>query len=179
MNSEGFRFGLDNGAWSAFQQGREIDLFAFESAVETHGAAADWVVAPDIVAGGLRSLDLTASWLYRLRHLQLTLIAVQDGMLPHDVAPLMGPRIGIFLGGSTDWKLSTMQRWGDWCMSIGAYYHVARVNTARRIRMAHRGWADSFDGSSASRYAVTLPLLEGARRQPNLLSIKPCRLRPL
>lgn len=30
--------------------------------------------------------------------------------------------------------------------------------------------ADSFDGSSASRFATTLPLLDAARRQPDLLA---------
>lgn len=165
LRTEGFRYGLDNGAWAAFQRGRAIDLDAFERAVERFGSAADWVVAPDIVAGGLRSLELTERWLHPLRHLRLVLIAVQDGMTPADVAPLIRPTVGIFLGGSTEWKLASMQRWGDWCHTVGAYYHVARVNSAERIREALRAGADSIDGSSASRYAVTLPPLDRARRQ--------------
>lgn len=168
LRSEGFPFGLDNGAWSAHQKGRGIDLGKFERAVERFGGAADWVVAPDIVAGGLASLATTSEWLPRLRHLRRVLVAVQDGMTPRDVAPFVSHRVGIFLGGSTEWKLGTMQRWGDWCASLGLYYHVARVNSAERIRMAERAGAHSFDGTSASRYAVTLPGLDLARRQPNM-----------
>lgn len=160
-----FRFALDNGAWAAFQRGQSIDLNRFEYAVERFGGAADWVVAPDIVAGGLRSLELTEEWLHRLRFLRLILVAVQDGMTPADVAPLMRPGIGIFLGGSTPWKLATMQQWGDWAASLGAYYHVARVNSALRIRHALRASAHSIDGSSVTRYAVNLPRLDAARRQ--------------
>lgn len=165
LRSEGFPFGLDNGAWSAFQKGRGIDLAKFERAVERFGGAADWVVAPDIVAGGLASLALTAEWLPKLRHLRRVLVAVQDGMTPADVAPFVSHRVGIFLGGSTGWKLANMQRWGDWCASLGLYYHVARVNTAQRVRLAHQAGAQSIDGTSASRYATTLPLLDAAVRR--------------
>jgi len=50
------------------------------------------------------------------------------------------------------------------------YFHVGRVNTARRIRLCAEAGADSFDGTSVSRYAQTLPLLESARQQPSLLA---------
>lgn len=170
VKTEGFRYALDNGAWSAFQQNQTIDLAAYERALERFGGAADWVVAPDIVAGGMASLALTAEWLPRLRHLRLVLIAVQDGMTPKDVAPFVGPGIGIFLGGSTEWKLGTMQRWGDWAHAMRIYFHVGRVNTAIRIRHALRAGADSIDGTSATRYAITLPLLDHARKQPTLFA---------
>jgi hypothetical protein len=169
LRTEGFRFALDNGAWSAHQRGLAFDAAAYARALDQFGGAADWIVAPDIVAGGLRSLELSVAWLPRLSHLRLILIAVQDGMIPADVAPYVAPgRIGIFLGGSTAWKLETMQRWGDWAATAGVYYHVARVNSARRIRMALGAGASSIDGSSASRYVLTLPLLDTATRQPVL-----------
>lgn len=169
LHAHGFRFALDNGAWAAYLGGRDLDTDAYQQALEKVGAAADWVVAPDIVAGGMRSLDLTATWLPRLACLRLVLIAVQDGMTPADVRPFVGSGVGVFLGGSTAWKLATMQRWGDWADTLGVYFHIGRVNTARRIRMAHRAGADSIDGTSASRYAVTLPRLDTASRQPTLL----------
>ena len=45
-------YALDNGAWTAHQRGRPFDSDAFMWAFECIGAAADWVVAPDIVGGG-------------------------------------------------------------------------------------------------------------------------------
>jgi hypothetical protein len=123
------------------------------------------VVAPDIVAGGLDSLRMSVSWLPRLDVARRVLIPVQDGMTAGDVAPLLCDRIGIFVGGSTDWKLRTMLEWGDLAHHRRAYLHVGRVNTARRIHACAYAGAHSFDGSSVTRFAKTLPLLEHARRQ--------------
>ena len=97
---------------------------------------------------------------------QRVLIAVQDGMRPADVAPYLSHRVGVAVGGSTEWKEAQLDR-RVWRAS---WLHVLRVNTARRIRLCHWAGADSFDGSSASRFAVTLPALDSARRQPSLWS---------
>lgn len=168
LRNEGFRYALDNGAWTAFTQGEPFDVAAFEKALDLMGAEADWVASPDIVGGGMRSLELSESWLPRLIDARLVLIPVQDGMTASDVRPLLGNRVGIFLGGSTEWKLATMREWGELAREVGCYYHVARVNTRRRIEMCSEAGATSFDGSSASRFAASLPRLERARCQPSL-----------
>ena len=169
--TEGFPYALDNGAWADFQAGRSFDEDAFERLVDRLGAGADWVVLPDIVAGGLRSLDLSIRWLNRcLAACPMALLAVQDGMEEHHVAPVVGPSVVVFLGGSTAWKLATMGAWGAFCRARSLHYHVARVNTARRFRMAHAASARSVDGSSATRYAVSIRRLDLASRQPDLLA---------
>lgn len=168
LRNEGFRYALDNGAWTAFTQREPFDVGAFEKALDLMGAEADWVASPDIVGGGMRSLELSESWLPRLMDARLVLIPVQDGLTASDVRPLLGNRVGIFLGGSTEWKLATMREWGELAREVGCYYHVARVNTRRRIEMCSEAGATSFDGSSASRFAASLPRLERARCQPSL-----------
>lgn len=166
LRNEGFPYALDNGAWTSFQKGEPFDVRAFERALEELGAGADWVVAPDIVGGGLRSLDLTCSWLDYLKSgSRLVLIAVQDGMVPRDVCDLLSDRVGLFLGGSTEWKLATMPMWGHLAAMARCYYHVARVNTRQRIFLCAEAGAHSFDGSSVTRFANTLPLLEKARQE--------------
>lgn len=171
--TEGFhRIAADNGAWSDFQANRTFDEDAFERFLDwlrVQPIVPDWLVLPDKVAGGLRSLSLSVRYINRCRAVApLALIAVQDGITPADVEPLVGPSVGIFLGGSTEWKLETMPRWGAFCAARRLHYHVARVNTVRRFRMAHAAGAHSVDGSSATRYAVTLPKLDFAARQPDL-----------
>lgn len=168
LRNEGFRYALDNGAWTAFTQREPFDVGAFEKALDLMGAEADWVASPDIVGGGMRSLELSESWLPRLMDARLVLIPVQDGLTASDVRPLLCNRVGIFLGGSTEWKLATMREWGELAREVGCYYHVARVNTRRRIEMCSEAGATSFDGSSASRFAASLPRLERARCQPSL-----------
>ena len=164
-----FAFGLDNGAWSAHQQQRPFDEPAFAIALERFGARADWVVCPDIVAGGAASLALTKRWLRQcLDGCQRALVAVQDGMEPGDVEPLLEDRVGLFVGGSTPWKLRTIDAWCALGASHGAWVHVGRVNSMKRIKLCSTGGATSFDGTSVTRYAVTLPKLERARRQGSL-----------
>ena len=169
---KGLRHGVDNGAWKAFQQQQPFDEIAFSRLVEAHGAAADFVVIPDIVAGGMKSLDFSYSWLPRLKTLKRLLLPVQDGMDVFSVASVLHefPGVGIFLGGSTEWKLQTMYQWGVVSATINRHYHVGRVNTVRRIRLAAEAGADSFDGTSATMFSCTLPMLEAARQQPSLLS---------
>lgn len=171
--TEGFeRYVLDNGAWHDFQSGQSFDEDAFERLIEKLGAGADWIVLPDIVAGGLKSLELSMRWMNRcLSICSLVLIAVQDGMEHHHLAPFVGRNVGIFLGGSTEWKLARMMDWGQFCHKHGCHYHVARVNTVRRYRMAHAAGAHSVDGSSATRFCSTLPLLDYASRQSDLFGV--------
>jgi hypothetical protein len=173
--TEGFSDWIaDNGAWTDFIAAREFDGERFElflEWVETQAICPRFIVLLDIVAGGLKSLDLSRRYMNRCGAIcPLILIAVQDGMETEDLAPLVGPSVGIFLGGSTEWKLAQMSLWGRFCAERGIYYHVARVNTLRRIRMAHAAGAHSIDGTSASRYAVTLPMLDRGIRQPDLFS---------
>lgn len=162
----------DNGAWADFQAGRSFDEDAFDRFLDwiaPYGPR--WIVLPDIVAGGLHSLELSVRWSNRcLSAAPMALLAVQDGMTESDVAPLVGPKVGVFLGGSTPWKISTMGAWGEFCARRALHYHVARVNTQCRMKQAAAAGASSFDGSSASRYAVTLPKLDLWRRQPDLLA---------
>lgn len=166
-NTHEFSYALDNGAWADFRLGRDFNDDRFKALVDRLGGAADWIVAPDIVAGGLSSLRLSLVWLAPLLvRTKLVLVPVQDGLGPADLVNVVLPkRIGIFLGGSTEWKLANMQLWGEFCAEQGVHYHVGRVNTAKRFRLAHMAGADSADGSSVSRYAVTLPGLDFAARQ--------------
>lgn len=165
LRHEGFRYALDNGAWTSFQANEPFDVGAFETAVARLGAGADWIVVPDRVAEARVSLAMAEEWLPRLSGIAPLLVAVQDGMTEEDVGPWLGPTTGIFLGGSTAWKLESMRSWGEIARRRGCYYHVARVNSLRRLARAHEAGAHSIDGTSASRFAVTLPKLDRGVRQ--------------
>jgi hypothetical protein len=164
----------DNGAWADFQAGRAFDEDAFERFLDWFSAqpvTPQWIVLPDIVAGGLRSLELSLRYQNRcLSIAPLVLIAVQDGMRQSDLDPFVGRNVGVFLGGSTRWKLDSMALWGKFCAERGIYYHVARVNTERRIWMAIAAGADSVDGSSGSRFASTIPMLNRALHQEDMFA---------
>tara|TARA_R100001594_G_C3999262_1_gene254310 strand:- start:500 stop:988 length:489 start_codon:yes stop_codon:yes gene_type:complete len=162
---------LDNGAWGCHQRGEPFNEQAFIWAYNRIGAEAEWVVAPDIVAGGLKSLELTKRWLPQLKH-DKVLIAVQDGMVPSDVDDMMSDNNGVFLGGSTEYKMESMNMWGRYCLSRNLHFHVARVNTISRLRACQASGAHSIDGSSSSRFSVNANILPSAARQQSLFGRK-------
>lgn len=173
LRTEGFRYALDNGAWTSFQRGEPFHAAAFEHALARVGADADWIVLPDIVMGGVPSLRFSRTWLGKLRQRRSLrdktfLIAVQNGMGPQHLRPLVGPRAGIFVGGDTAWKLATMAMWARLAHAHDAICHVGRVNSVRRIHLCAAAGVDSFDGSGVSRFAAALPPLDAARRQTDL-----------
>jgi hypothetical protein len=158
-------YALDNGAWGAFLRGQPWDAEAFERLVGELGTAADFVVVPDAVSDRAVTLERAHDWLPRLAGLPRYL-AVQDGMTWTDVDPFVPELAGIFLGGSTAWKLETLADWGGYAHARALRLHVGRVNSVRRIRRCGDAGADSFDGSVVSRYAaVKLRLFDNEVRQ--------------
>lgn len=164
--TEGFPYAVDNGAWTAFNQKRPFNETLFGSVLKKLGWGADWVVVPDIVEGGLKSLEFSMRWLPRVAsESRRQLIAVQDGMSPGDVEGLLSPTVGLFVGGSTDWKLGTMRSWGDLAAKCRCWLHIGRVNSERRIALCAAAGAHSFDGTSATKFSVNIPRLTRARRR--------------
>jgi hypothetical protein len=166
LRPEGFPYALDNGAWTAFQKGMPFDERRFVVALRKLGKNADWTTIPDIVAGGAASLELSLRWMRQvLDECERGLLAVQNGMTVADVEPFIGPRVGIFVGGDTAWKMSTMAQWAELARKKGAWCHIGRVNSPKRIRSCQTAGATSFDGTNASRFAVNQPSLFAAVRQ--------------
>ena len=170
---EGFDLiGADNGQWEERDKPGPFKEDRFLAFLDWLGDRARFLVLPDIVRGGLASLELTLTWLERLRgHPSMLLIAVQDGMTPAMIAPFLGPRVGIFVGGGDPWKEESLPGWGELARQCGCYLHVGRVNTARRIFLCAFVLANSFDGSSATMFAETLPMLDEARRHVDLFPV--------
>lgn len=157
---------LDNGAYGCWKAGKAFDSEAFAATVARWGDGADWIVAPDIVTGGLASLDLSLAWLPRLLPIAPVLIAVQDGMEPADVCPHLSGRVGIFVGGSTAWKWRTLPSWAALAARVGCRLHVGRVNSARAIRLCASLGVTSCDGTSLSMYSANAERLGRATRAP-------------
>jgi hypothetical protein len=175
LRHEGFKYALDNGAWTAYQQGRPFDERLFAVALRKMGAGADWTTLPDIVAGGLPSLEMSLRWMRQvLDESPRALLAVQDGMSLDDVRPFLGPRVGIFVGGSTEWKLRTMTKWTALAREVDCWCHIARVNSCKRILLCQTAGATSFDGSNASRFSRNTQMLSDAAQAMPVWGGKRC-----
>lgn len=170
----GFKYAVDNGAWGAFQKQESFDESRFMALVERAGAGADFVILPDIVAGGNASLNFSIKWYPKLRHLRMLMLPVQDGMDVERAGAFIrhNHNVGIFLGGSTEYKLAEMYAWGLVAAALGRWYHVGRVNSARRIKLCAEAGAHSFDGTSATKFSSTVPLLDWAARRTPLFSAR-------
>jgi hypothetical protein len=134
---------FDNGAYKDWKAEREFNADKFMRAVGC-AEAADFVVVPDIVAGGLKSLEFSELWFPRLHGFRRYL-AAQDGMSVADVAPLIGKYEGVFLGGTLEWKLAVLQEWRDATRLWGKPLHVGRVGTRERTKLCRRVGVDSID----------------------------------
>src|SRR5206468_11520980 len=88
---------------------------------------------PDIVAGGLASLECFAFWRNTVPKEFPAYLAVQDGMTEADVAPVLRRYDGIFMGGSLPWKLSTAPAWVQLAQRCGLRCHIGRVGTPARV----------------------------------------------
>lgn len=144
-------YALDNGAFVAWTNGQEFNTPAFLRLVERAACwpvAPDFLIAPDIVAGGARSLEFSLSWVKRIQGFCPLYLAVQDGMTPENVAPELDPFAGVFVGGSTRWKIRTAENWAALAHGLRLQCHVGRVGTARRVRWAHMAGIDSIDSTT-------------------------------
>lgn len=159
---------LDNGAYVAFKTGQPWNAEAFIAHVEYYAFNAlrpIGVVVPDVVANADDTLRLWETWAPVLRdkyHLKIYL-AVQDGMTPEQVKALDIQPDGIFVGGSTDWKWSTVPVW----TSAFSVVHVGRVNSLEKLILCSELGVSSCDGSGwfRGRAAQLYELAEFLMRQ--------------
>ncbi len=143
-----FQYALDNDRYSAWSKGKEWDREKWLKLLNW-AASKDqcplWCVVPDVVTdriGTLRDWEIyrsvVAGFGFRLA------FAVQDGMSASDVPDDADV---VFVGGSTEWKWSTMR---GWCRDF-PHVHVARVNTYKLLYRCYDAGAKSTDGTGFTR----------------------------
>lgn len=157
LDNEAFRRGMaaSGGAWDPGAFRRAFDPVWWREALARAVRAAsmarqsfDFVVSPDIVAGGLESLRLSCAWAEACAATGWPVyLVVQNGMTLEDVlqeAHLFG---GFFVGGDKRWKWETAQAWCDLGRQLGKPVHIGRVGTMFRALQARRVGASSIDGT--------------------------------
>ena len=146
---------IDNGAFATWQKGCGFDEFYYLRLLHLiieKNLKYEILVTPDIVAGGLESLDFSMMWRQRLAGWQKQYLAVQDGMEPWDVSVVMEEKFqGIFIGGTNEWKWKTAKGWVDFAHDNELKCHIGRCGTLDKLLYAHEIGADSVDSTNFSR----------------------------
>lgn len=149
MNPKGKPFFLDNGAFKAWEKKEPWNETAFKVLVSKYPGY-DFVIAPDIVCGGIASLRQSLKYLGEIPGPMY--LAVQDGMNQQLIRPYVESFDGLFVGGSLGWKFKTALDWANLAHFYGKKCHVGRVNQYEGLRFMHFCGVDSVDGSTASRH---------------------------
>jgi len=174
-------FALDNYAFACFKNNKPWDADSFKRAVYAcyeRQILPDFVVVPDRVAKGIESLEFSLSWVPWLRGFAPLYLAVQDGMLLEHVSPVMGQFDGLFVGGTTPWKMASGFWWVSLAHSRRMPCHVGRISGRTRTRLVKSWKADSIDScvplwSEENRVAV----LKGLADPPVQFQPPPAPLR--
>lgn len=184
-----FPYALDNGAFAcwdmatntfdgckwaeAFQRWQELIYWAASATQRPL-----WAIVPDTPGNKAATLTKWAA------HVQFVIdseicpaIAVQDGMTPDDIYKLAIKPAVICVGGTTDWKWSTVEMW----VKAFSRVHLLRCNMPDKLSYLESLGVESCDGTGWNRgnKVQTGGLEEWARRdaKPKLYSLTPyaCR----
>lgn len=148
MESTGLPWGADNGCFRGF------DSVLFRRLLRRIAGRKRllWVACPDVVADAHGTLTLFEQWHEEVAAAGPVAFVGQDGQ--EDLDMPWNRFDCLFVGGSTDWKLSRVA--ADLIAEArarGKWVHMGRVNTLRRLRTAFDLGCDSVDGSCFSRWA--------------------------
>jgi hypothetical protein len=148
---------LDNGAFQCWKRGfpfmEEVFLNTLKKAYVT-GVSLNFIVAPDIVAGGRDSLDFSMEWATgKLKTAPCLALAVQDGMTPKDLMHHNVPQYftHLFVGGTVKWKWETAESWVKAAHGFDMECHIGRCGKIENLRRAQSIGADSVDSASFAR----------------------------
>lgn len=137
-------YALDNGRYAEAVNGKPFDEDKYKRFVESYAYRDHrplWVAVPDVPFNGQETIEWWHKWEPWLRQFEIPLaIVVQDGMSAGEVADL-GADV-IFVGGSTDWKWSTVNEWARF-----PRVHVGRVNSPAKLEVLKLLGIESCDGS--------------------------------
>ena len=142
---------FDNGAFQSYRKGYPFLEKLFWDTLEKCyllKIKLDFLICPDIVAAGKRSLEFSLQWADKLGSIN-TALPLQDGMIPDDITPDIRSKFThLFLGGTKEWKSQTLNGWllcsQGWKMPL----HVGRVGTLALLKRCRDLGVDSVDSTN-------------------------------
>ena len=155
LKVKGIPCALDNGAFPAFNKGypfmEKYFLEALDAAYK-HSIKLDFIVCPDIICGGKKSLEFSMAWADKLVGCPNLALVVQDGMTLKCVKRYnLDQFTYIFIGGSREWKWDTAKQWVDFAHANNKKCHIGQCGRLEFLNKAKQIGADSVDSTSFQR----------------------------
>jgi hypothetical protein len=150
-----YTYALDNGAFKSWLNKTPWDKNAFYALLERSRdwKAADFVVLPDIIGGGLKSLRLSLEHLDRVKSYDYPVyLPIQEGIPVNRIHDICDDIDGVFLGGETmQFKRKIGPKLSELSDELGLKFHIGKIGTIKNIEWAKEIGADSIDSSSVAR----------------------------
>jgi len=150
FDSYAFYF-IDNGAFRCWKRGEKFREKPFFNLIELSLKAekkADFLVLPDLIGEGARSLEFSSSYAEKLKEAGIPFaLALQDGMEEKEVEEFVkayNVKV-LFVGGTTEWKWRTAKKWKTLAEKLSITCHVGRVPSSRRVKQAKKIGVHSID----------------------------------
>lgn len=165
-------YAIDNGAYSYWVKNEPFNVPAFMALLDAFADRCDWIAIPDAVGDWDKTKFIMPDWVNRLDKYKKPLLAVaQNGSeidQYFDLHALLQTNItGLFVGGTTEWKLKHIQGIANVCHQYGKICHVGRVNSSKRIQFCKDAGVTSIDGSGASRFKHNARIVSCALKSIN------------
>lgn len=148
-------YAVDNGAWTDYVRKQPFNHMRFSKVLEKitqQETQPDFIVLPDIVKGGFKSLELSVSYLNVADNFPCY-FAIQDGITQDMISPdILEAVNGFFIGGSNVWKWRVMDSWVTFAHEHRKKIHVGKIGTLRDFLKCSAASVDSADGSTLIRH---------------------------
>jgi hypothetical protein len=183
-----FPFALDNGAFSCWDMQHNIFDHDKWDSVEpawkqlirwaAPTGLAKWAIVPDVIGDMEETFVKWDKWYRFVCDSEITpALAVQDGMEPEDVRALDNIPSIICVGGTTEWKWATVEKWKANFKRV----HVLRCNSPEKLHYLEALGIESCDGTGWNRgdrkQTEGLETWARLKPEPKLFSLTPhvCR----
>ena len=143
---------LDNGAFTCYRKGYPFQEDVFIDTLKKCyklNIKLDFIVCPDIIAGGKESLLFSIEWAKRLRTTPNLALVLQDGMEEIDLDRHRLRYFSyLFIGGTVDWKWQTAEQWVNFARRNNKKIHIGQSGKLEFLRRAEGLRVDSVDSTS-------------------------------
>lgn len=154
-----FPFALDNGAFSCWDPIQNIfDQEKWEANeakwrklllwAQSVNQRALWAIVPDVPGNASKTMEKWNRFANEVKFSKIPIaLAVQDGMEARDVRRLSPQPDVIAIGGSTEWKWKTVEKWAEEFPRV----HLLRCNAQSKLDYLESIGIESTDGTGWNR----------------------------